>query len=475
MASTVLPAPRLNPRPPYHRLNGWERLLLGVLAGALCFLAFAMMMRSCFMQRRMTDAGCYFRGAWAVRAGVDMYQVVDNNDWHYNYPPFLAILMVPLADAPAGLEHTNLLPYPVSTALWFLINVAAWFLAVHWLARAVEKGSADPWVRHTPRGSREWWRRRMLPALLCLLPAGHSLMRGQVNLLILLLYTGMMVMDVYGHKARAGMFLALAISIKIIPLFLLVYPLWRRDWRFLGGCAATLVVTLAFLPGVVLGPQRTADSYVELVNAVLKPGLTHHSEDESRFKELTNITSTDNQSFVAVLHYTLYPNTATRPAQASAVVRLGTLSVGALMTLVTLLVARRRRASSMGSGVAPGMMGWAMLVLVMMFSSPMSHSHYYCWCIPLFMGLAAVRPPRGRAWLGWAVLSTVFVCGMLLPHLPPTAFLRDFGIVTLPGVVLWCVAAGVLAQENRPAPVVSELALAGKADFVTARDSSVAA
>jgi hypothetical protein len=358
--------------------------------------------------------------------------------------------MTPLADAPAGHDHRGELPYPLSVAIWFAINLAALVLAVHWLASAVERASPDPWVRQTPWGCQAWWRRRMLPLLLCLIPAGHSLMRGQVNLLVLLLYAGVILADVRGRSALAGLWLAIPISIKVIPAFLLVYPLWRRDWRMLGGCVGGLLLTLAVLPGVVLGPTRTLDSYVELVNAVLRPGLTHQSADDSRAKELTNITSTDNQSFVAIMHYTLYPDPYTRPVHAALWVRLTTLAAGGLLTLLTLLAAPRRFEAD-GGRTAEGILGWGMMIMVMMFSSPMSHSHYYCWCVPVMMALAALHPPRGVAWWCWVVLGSLFVAGMFLPHLPPTAYLRDFGIVTYSGVILWAVGLMVLTWGRRKA------------------------
>jgi hypothetical protein len=291
----------------------------------------------------------------------------------------------------------------------------------------------------------------MLPLLLCLLPAAHSLMRGQVNLVVLLLYTGMIVAHVSGRRFQAGLWLAVPISIKVIPAFLLVYPLWRRDWRMLGGCAVGLLVTLGLLPGLVLGPRRTGESYVKLVNAVLKPGLTHKSDDDTRAKELTNITSTDNQSFVAIAHYTMYPNPATRPVHAALWLRLATLAAGGILTLLTLLAAPTVKPGG-AQPAAAGMLAWGMMILVMLFCSPMSHSHYYCWCLPLMMPLLALWPPRGAAWWGWMVVGPLFVTGMLLPHLPWTAFLRDFGVVTYSGVIVWATALVVLTWGRKETP-----------------------
>jgi len=76
--------------------------------------------RSAFMHSRHTDADVYFRAAWAIRTGGDPYRVTDTHQWHYHYPPLLAILLVPLADppedAPPGTGSAPI-SYPLAVAL----------------------------------------------------------------------------------------------------------------------------------------------------------------------------------------------------------------------------------------------------------------------------------------------------------------------------------------------------------------------
>ena len=81
-------------------LTAWQRA--GLAAFVLLFVAFAVPveMRSALMSRRMGDLDCFLRAAWAVRSGADLYAVTDDNGFHYNYPPLLAILATPLADPP---------------------------------------------------------------------------------------------------------------------------------------------------------------------------------------------------------------------------------------------------------------------------------------------------------------------------------------------------------------------------------------
>src|SRR5438874_4947304 len=101
----------------------WERWALSFLFVAIVVFGALVENKSAFMERRMGDLGCYLRAAWAVRAGVSMYDVVDDNIWHYNYPPLYAILMTPLADPPAEVDHAGFVPYAVSAGIMYILNV----------------------------------------------------------------------------------------------------------------------------------------------------------------------------------------------------------------------------------------------------------------------------------------------------------------------------------------------------------------
>ena len=134
----------------------WERL--GAVLFFVTLVAFGGVVeyRTAFLSRRMGDLNCFLRPAWAVRTGHDIYQIRDDCGWHYNYPPFLAIVLTPLADAPFGADRTGMIPYPVSAALWYLFNLAALALGVHWLASALEERTVDPKLGKVPVGCRRW-------------------------------------------------------------------------------------------------------------------------------------------------------------------------------------------------------------------------------------------------------------------------------------------------------------------------------
>src|SRR5262249_23583287 len=154
--------------------------------------------------------------------------------------------------------------------------------AVHHLAGALEQIMSSGGFRlNWPVGSRGWWALRITPILACVIPIGHTLSRGQVNMLLLALFAGFLADLLDRRHFRAGLWLSGAICVKIIPAYLLLLPLWRRNGRCLAGCAAGLVLGLVVIPLVVLGPTRTANCYREMTRTVLLPGLGG-GEDASR-------------------------------------------------------------------------------------------------------------------------------------------------------------------------------------------------
>src|ERR1017187_3805387 len=158
--------------------------------------------KSAFLTRRMGDLDVFLRAAWAVRNDADLYAVTSDNDWHYLYPPFYAIVMTPLADPPRGADTSGYVPYAVSVAIVYFLNVFCLFLGVHVLASALEERAG--WAAQ-PRWCRRWWALRMWPILVCILPIGHTLMRGQVNIFVLTLLCAAMACWLRQQSFKAGL------------------------------------------------------------------------------------------------------------------------------------------------------------------------------------------------------------------------------------------------------------------------------
>src|SRR5262249_28672826 len=151
-------------------------------------------------------------------------------------------------------------------------------------------------------------------------PILHTLMRGQVNLFVLLLLCGLIACLIRRQALRAGLCLAGAVCLKVIPGYLLLVPLWRRDGRCLAGCALGLGLGLFVVPSLMLAPAGPRSCSRDRTEKLTLPAVAD-GEDRSRADELINVTATDSQSFLAVLHNTIYFDPATRPPKADAPVR----------------------------------------------------------------------------------------------------------------------------------------------------------
>jgi hypothetical protein len=422
--------------------NPATRPLLALEKGVLLLLlalviAFGVVVevRSAFLSRRMGDLGCYLRPAWGVLVGEDIYDLKDDNGWHYNYPPLYAILLIPLADPPPGHDTTGFVPYAVSVALIYVLNMACLAVAVHVLASALERRAADRAYRDQPRFCRRWWALRFWPVVICLAPIGHTAMRGQVNLQILALVSAWIACHLNGRRLWAGFLLAVAICIKVIPVYLLVYPLWRRDRRALTGSVVGLFAGLVAVPAAVLGPARAADEYRKYAQVFFGP-LLNLSEDRSRHEELLGMNATDSMGIKEALHCWLNPDPLARPKDYHPAETCTYVGLGVLMTLAVLWPGRRLRPVSPW----PVSHQMALLVVLMVLFSPISHVHYFTFCLPLVMSLLFRRWQCGTTLrTGWlpVLALTWFAAATSLPSLPVLQPIKDLRIPLLGVLPLW--------------------------------------
>ncbi len=422
---------------------------------AFLFVLFPMLgamveMRSALMNRRMGDLDCFLRAAWAVRNDADIYAVTSDNDWHYNYPPFYAILMTPLADPPRGEDATGYLPYHWSVLICFLLSTLTLFWSADALARALEEKA----FRDEPVHCRRWWFMRLWPVVICFLPIGHSMMRGQVNVFVLALLCAALAGWIRGHNFRAGWWLALAICIKVIPAYLVAYPLWKRDGRALGGCAVGCLIGLVLLPLAAFGPARTVTHYETYAKVFLGP-ILKLSDDDSRKDEIVGVNATDSVGVKNAIQNWMYPDAQTRPQDLHLVGKGAYLLLGFTLTFLTLWP----RADS-ASGIAHQ---FGCLVVLMTIFSPVSHSHYLMFCVPVVMSLLVhywQDQPSVR--IPWPLTACfiAFNVTMLAAYLPGLEILKDRCAALFVTLPFWAIPVMQLWRGPAAVPVAQEAGLA---------------
>ncbi len=178
----------------------------------------------------------YFGGAQAAAHGADIYADFKRS-WGtqawvvaYIYPPFFALLLAPLT--PLGLVAAG--------RIWLLVVHFAFLLALGLILRA------HPELSKTGR-------RLFLLAALSFMPVYLNVKFQQVATLWLLFLVGTLLASLRRRDTAGGFLLALAISLKVSPVFLipLFYRLGRRRLAALAGAmlVAVTAITVLASPG----------------------------------------------------------------------------------------------------------------------------------------------------------------------------------------------------------------------------------
>lgn len=194
------------------------------------------------------DARSYIAAAQAIAGGVDPYslQAPVEEFSKYLYPPFLALLFLPLAK----------LPMLTVSYLAIILSLLSAFLLV-WALR--------PWVG---------WKLALV-AVFAFAPTWHTIYLGQINLLIAALVALACQLFFQRRELAAGAALALGALVKITPVLLLGVWLRERAWRGVAGfaltCLAAFGISLLFVRPELwltgsLAALRQSLSYWELVS-----------------------------------------------------------------------------------------------------------------------------------------------------------------------------------------------------------------
>ncbi|CUR58531.1 conserved membrane hypothetical protein [metagenome] len=282
------------------------------------------------LQGGFTDLFVYRHAGVNVLDGLPVYTSHDPvTGLPFTYPPFAAIVMVPLA----------LLPGWLAAALLTAVSVAA--------LGAVVMLALGAYSRPTPG----WLLALLTVGALALEPVWQNLSFGQLNVLLMLA----VVVDLVSPQRRwSGVLVGLAAGLKLTPLVFVVLLVLVGRRAAAGRAALAFAATVAI--GLVVLPGSAVTYWTEgLVDAsrVGPPALAH------------------NQSVYGVLTRLLDHEPS----------MLLWLAVAGPVAGVTLVVAARWwRAGDRVLGTGLG-------ALAMLLASPISWSHHWVWAVPLAVAL----------------------------------------------------------------------------------------
>jgi hypothetical protein len=218
--------------------------------------------------RQVRDASMdflsYYVGASAIQQGKPLYTLETHDTvsasigirqvGRYLYPPTLALLMQPFL---------LVSPY-VASLFWFFVNVSLLLIGVGFLLR--QSSLRDPRLRAGLL---------LLPVLFT--PVLMTVYLGQINILIFMLIVLVWLAFVEGRRYTSGAVLALAVWIKLWPIILIAYFVWKREWKVVAGALVGLVL-IGALTSSLAGDGQTISFFTDKLPEIAQgtePGIDH--------------------------------------------------------------------------------------------------------------------------------------------------------------------------------------------------------
>jgi len=274
-----------------------------------------------------------------------------------------------------------------------------------------------------------------------------------VNILVLAVLGACFLHWSRKQSFRAGLWLALAAAIKVLPGLLLLLVLVRRNGRMVLGLAVGLFVSLGIVPAMVWGIDGAIDMNRTFLSRVAGPSVTNGG-DATIHKEFSGTTSTDSQAFHAIIHAWRHPDRDARPDVSDGISKGLHYAIGLALLAMVLFAAWKQRMEL--DDPVRLLLAFGSICVVMVHIAPASHMHYYSYSLPLIAGLLFENlrwhptraVPTRPVLLGFAAWFT----GTLLPLIdtdPSFVALRDRGLAVAAnlGLLAWGVARLLRAKK----------------------------
>jgi hypothetical protein len=356
-----------------------------------------------FGHGKTKDYPLWFWAGQQILQGGDLYPHDLKGHFDFLYPPLSAILLA----IPAFFGKI-----PLYLCL-SLLNVAAWWTTAQ-LSNAMtgDGGVLNPWLA-------------ALPSVVTISFIFDMFDLGQPNLVLLaLMLVGFWLLQ-HGRPWSSGGLFALATAIKVFPVAVFPYLVWRRQWASVASMAIFLVVFLLVVPSPVRGFQHNLSElktwYQGMVASSSEAGFGQRDDQNWSWM---------NQSLISLTHRLTRPvdynqdNPNKTPAymnlldldfKSSNWVVVGVSIVIGLGFIAVMPPARRRTARSDAEELG-------ILFCLMTVASPLARQYYFIWLffpLTVLIHRAACDPrvaARNATWLVLAI-SGFLVC-LSLPVFP---------------------------------------------------------
>ena len=383
------------PRDPWPRLRSHSatRAAIFTIYSLVLLLALAQVAQSLSRANRLDYTG-YPQLGEVVLSGGDPYSLAINS-----WPPFFLLVA-------AGLALASRISSLATLAVWQLASVLAVWGTLKLLARCFADRGAD--ISFWPKSSDRLAfvsTPIIVPFLFSARLFQDNLQHGQINTQLLFLSLLAFVWFREQRPIAGGAALALAASLKAVPVLLLGYLAYKRSWRAIGWTIAFLVLLNVVIPIAIFGPAEVAaqwKAWRAVVGAEMLQPIAHHP-NQSLLSALKRLLTVEGGSSNPI-HFTL------AAWSTAAVVRL--YWIVALLGLAGLALLFRNNPRDLSDRRCAG--EFAICLAAMTLVSPLAWTaHFVTLVAPAALVWTALRAlPAGttaRRW-GIGIWWTSFAC-----------------------------------------------------------------
>jgi hypothetical protein len=372
------------------------RAPLDILFLVCCILLTAdVLVPEIFGSGKTKDYPLWFWAGHQILQGKDLYPGDPRDYFEFIYPPLSAILL-------AIPSYFGKIPLYL---LLSVMNAAAWWMTAQFSNAMTGAGrNPGPWLF-------------ALPAFVTVSFVFDMFDLGQPNLVLL-------VMMLYGfwllqHERpwMAGSMFALATAIKVFPIAVFPYLLWRRQWRAVAGMVVFLGIFLFIVPAPVRGFQHNVSElktwYQGMVGSSSEQGFGQRGEQNWSWV---------NQSIIAVTHRLTRPvnynqDNPAKPPQFMNLADLDFKTANWVVVAISLAIGlgfiavmpARSRITRLSEAEEIGI-----LFCLMTVASPLARQYYFLWLffpVTVLIHRAAYDLRAGARSGTWTVLA---VAGLLM-------------------------------------------------------------
>lgn len=257
------------PRDAWPRLGSPSatRAAIAAIYALVLLVALATVAQSLQRANRLDYTG-YPQLGEVVLSGGDPYSLAINS-----WPPFFLLVA-------AGLALASRISSLATLAVWQLASVLAVWGTLKLLARCFADRGADAtfWPRSSDRLAFVSTP-IIVPFLFSARLFHDNLQHGQINTQLLFLSLLAFVLFREKRSVAGGAALALAASIKAVPVLLLGYLAYKRCWRAVGWTVAFLVILNVVIPIAIFGTAEVATQWKAwraVVGSEMLQPIAHH-------------------------------------------------------------------------------------------------------------------------------------------------------------------------------------------------------